>query len=44
LEIWRAWADNVQGQSLDAGHFFPEEAPAQTAEALELFFRQESRP
>jgi haloacetate dehalogenase len=38
LALWRAWADDVQGAALDAGHFFPEEAPEETAEALELFF------
>jgi haloacetate dehalogenase len=43
LKIWREWADDVQGHSLEAGHFFPEEAPEQTAEALELFFGPESR-
>jgi hypothetical protein len=25
--LWQAWEDDVEGQSLDAGHFFPEEAP-----------------
>jgi haloacetate dehalogenase len=38
LALWRGWADDVQGAALDAGHFFPEEAPEETAEALELFF------
>jgi hypothetical protein len=28
----------VQGWSTDAGHFFPEEAPEATAEALSNFF------
>lgn len=40
VKIWREWADDVQGHSLDAGHFFPEEAPGQTASALDLFFSQ----
>jgi haloacetate dehalogenase len=38
LELWRAWGDAVQGHSLDAGHFFPEEVPAPTAAALTEFF------
>jgi haloacetate dehalogenase len=38
LALWRAWGDDVQGRALDAGHFFPEEIPDETAEALERFF------
>jgi haloacetate dehalogenase len=38
LALWRAWADDVRGHSLDGGHFFPEEAPEQTATALSRFF------
>ena len=34
----------VQGQSLSAGHFFPEEAPEQTADALERFFGDAKSP
>ena len=30
--------DDVQGQAFDAGHFFPEEMPAETAAALGHFF------
>jgi pimeloyl-ACP methyl ester carboxylesterase len=36
IALWRAWCDEVQGLALDAGHFFPEEAPEQTADALNL--------
>jgi haloacetate dehalogenase len=39
LALWRGWADNVQGHTVDAGHFFPEEIPEQTADALHRFFR-----
>jgi haloacetate dehalogenase len=39
LGIWKAWADDVQGHGLDAGHFFPEEQPEATAQALMRFFR-----
>ena len=38
LELWRAWGDRVEGRALDAGHFFPEEIPAATADALGQFF------
>jgi haloacetate dehalogenase len=38
LALWRAWADEVQGHALEAGHFFPEEAPEETTAALRRFF------
>jgi len=38
LALWRSWADEVQGHSVHAGHFFPEEIPDETAEALIAFF------
>jgi pimeloyl-ACP methyl ester carboxylesterase len=38
LSLWRAWGDDVRGHALNAGHFFPEEAPEQTADALNHFF------
>ena len=38
LEIWRQWALDVRGSALDAGHFFPEEAPGECGAALEGFF------
>ena len=38
LDVWRAWADDVRGGPLDAGHFFPEEIPEETASALARFF------
>jgi haloacetate dehalogenase len=38
LALWRAWADDVRGGPLEAGHFFPEEMPQRTAEELERFF------
>jgi haloacetate dehalogenase len=37
LGIWRKWADNLQGQSIKGGHFFPEENPAETTELLIKF-------
>jgi haloacetate dehalogenase len=38
IALWQAWCgDVVQGQPIDAGHFFPEEVPALTAELLARF-------
>jgi haloacetate dehalogenase len=37
LGIWRKWAENVQGQAVKGGHFFPEENPTETAELLNKF-------
>jgi haloacetate dehalogenase len=37
LGIWRKWADNVNGQALKGGHFFPEENPTETTELLKKF-------
>jgi haloacetate dehalogenase len=39
LALWRAWCDDVQGRAVNAGHFFPEELPTETADALGQFFR-----
>ena len=39
LALWKDWADDVQGRSVDAGHFFPEEIPEETAGELERFFQ-----
>ena len=38
LALWSEWSDDVQGHPLNAGHFFPEEIPEQTAFALGRFF------
>jgi len=38
LAIWRDWADDVQGQALDCGHYLAEEAPDETYAALHTFF------
>jgi len=34
IEVWRAWADDVQGSPVSAGHFIPEEAPDETVTHL----------
>ena len=36
--IWRDWADDVRGQSLDCGHHLAEEAPLELAALLTAFF------
>ena len=36
--IWREWAADVHGRAIEAGHFFPEEQPAATADSLLRFF------
>ena len=38
LAIWRDWADDVRGWSIDSGHYLAEEAPAETYTALREFF------
>lgn len=39
LELWRRWADDVQGRAVAGGHFFPEEFPAETAAVIGDFLR-----
>jgi haloacetate dehalogenase len=39
LEVWRRWADAVQGGPLPSGHFIPEEAPAELTGSLRSFLR-----
>ena len=38
LALWRAWADDVSGRAIAAGHFFPEEFSDETAKHLASFF------
>lgn len=38
LGIWRGWADDVSGRSLDCGHHMAEEAPEELASELAQFF------
>lgn len=42
LALWGSWSDDVQGGPLNAGHFFPEEMPSETADALDRFFAASS--
>lgn len=36
-EVWRGYADDVRGRSIDAGHFLAEERPEETARELLSF-------
>jgi haloacetate dehalogenase len=38
LVLWRDFADDVDGHPVAGGHFFPEEHPDETAQALRQFF------
>jgi haloacetate dehalogenase len=39
LSIWRQWASDVRGRSIDCGHHMAEEAPEELAAELAAFFR-----
>jgi haloacetate dehalogenase len=39
LAVWRDWANDVRGGSIDSGHFLAEEAPEATYNELQAFFR-----
>jgi haloacetate dehalogenase len=36
--LWKSFAKDISGEAIDGGHFFPEDLPQQTAEALARFF------
>jgi haloacetate dehalogenase len=38
LEVWRGWAEDVRGRSIDSGHYIPEEAPEETLAEVRAFF------
>lgn len=39
LDVWRRWADRVEGRPVDSGHFLPEENPDATLSAMMSLFR-----
>ncbi|AXI80002.1 alpha/beta fold hydrolase [Peterkaempfera bronchialis] len=41
--VWRGYASDLRGQAVAAGHFLPEEAPRETADALLGFLRESRR-
>jgi haloacetate dehalogenase len=40
LEVWRRWADSVEGRPLPSGHFIPEEAPDELHASLRRFLAE----
>ncbi|WFE88973.1 alpha/beta hydrolase [Roseibium porphyridii] len=38
LDVWRSWCPHAEGQPVPGGHFLPEEAWQETADALRKFF------
>lgn len=40
LAVWREWAEDARGRSLDCGHYLAEEAPEETAAELRAFFAE----
>jgi haloacetate dehalogenase len=38
LALWKIWCDDVQGDVMQGGHFFPEEDPVGTADRMLRFF------
>jgi haloacetate dehalogenase len=44
LAVWRDWASDVEGTPLPGGHYLPEEAPEETADALMSFFAADVPP
>jgi haloacetate dehalogenase len=44
LTIWRGWADDVRGASVDSGHHMAEEAPHELAAELRAFFASAPNP
>ena len=39
IKIWQDWAENVTGNSIDCGHYLPEEKPDETCNHLLNFSR-----
>tara|TARA_A100001037_G_C15139113_1_gene632722 strand:+ start:2052 stop:2918 length:867 start_codon:yes stop_codon:yes gene_type:complete len=39
ITVWKDYADNVSGHSLDCGHFIPEELPNETCAEFREFFK-----
>jgi haloacetate dehalogenase len=44
LAVWRQFADDVDGRPIDGGHFFSEEHPLETAQALRQFLAAPTAP
>ncbi len=44
LEVWRGWADDVDGRAVDSGHYIPEEAPEEALSEIRAFFGKDKGP
>jgi surfactin synthase thioesterase subunit len=44
LALWRQFADDVDGRPVAGGHFFAEEHPLETAQALRQFLAAPNAP
>jgi haloacetate dehalogenase len=44
LDIWRTWADDIQGAVIDSGHHMAEQAPEQLASILISFLAANPQP
>jgi haloacetate dehalogenase len=44
IEIWRHWADNVDGAAIEAGHLQAEEAPEDLLRLITPFLKKHSAP
>ena len=40
LDVWRGWAEEVDGRALECGHYIPEEVPEETYAELHAFLRE----
>mgnify|MGYP003970519383 FL=1 len=40
VKVWKEWAINVEGESIDCGHFLPEENPIETYNAIIKFLKK----
>ena len=40
IKVWKEWALHVEGQSIDCGHFLPEESPLETYNAIINFLKK----
>ena len=40
VKVWKEWAINVEGKSIDCGHFLPEESPIETYDAIIKFLKK----
>ena len=40
IKVWKEWANNVEGHSINCGHFLPEEKPLETYKAIINFLNK----